>query len=115
MPDPLTDRIAAATQVVKERGEAYGHPSDDFARASAIEAVVMQCPDPELRHVLLLLGTKLARLVHSPQHEDSWIDIAGYALTAGMVIDRRREGKPSARDIYGGRIITHNKTEDPYK
>lgn len=81
--------LSAATNVTKERGEVYGHPYDDFGRAAALKAVVAECPDERIRHVLEMICTKMARLIHSPDHLDSWIDVAGYARTAVMVLDKR--------------------------
>lgn len=78
---------AAVSLVTDDRGSVYGHPKDDFGRAVRLKAVVAECPDPLVRHVLEMLCVKIARLVQSPWHLDSWIDIAGYARTGVMVID----------------------------
>lgn len=83
--------IANVVALTDNRGADYGHPIDDFRRAAALKDVVTECPDPELRHVMEMICVKLARLIHSPNHLDSWCDIAGYARTAGMVMDRRAE------------------------
>ena len=79
--------------LTKRRGEVYGHPAVDFGRASAMKSVIADCPDPRLRHVLDMIATKVARLVETPTHYDSWVDIAGYARTACMVIDAQKEGR----------------------
>jgi hypothetical protein len=39
---------------------------------------------------LLMIGMKLARLRHNPSHEDSWVDVAGYAacgMEVGVKVD----------------------------
>jgi len=36
-----------------------------------------------------MVGLKMARLVNSPDHEDSWVDIIGYA----GVWDKMRRGE----------------------
>lgn len=81
----------AMGSVTQQRGAVYGHPADDFRRASGIEAIVAECPDPRIRHVLFMIGTKMARLIETPDHVDSWIDIAGYARTACMVLDKEHD------------------------
>lgn len=82
---------AAIKDITERRGSVYGHPADDFRRAAALKAVVAECQDELIRHVLEMICVKLARLISSPDHADSWIDCAGYARTAMMVHDRRKE------------------------
>lgn len=76
-----------------ERQRDYGHPAHHFALASQIKEAVKACPDPEMRHILEVLADKMARLVNSPSHYDSWLDVAGYARTAMMVMDHRMENE----------------------
>lgn len=78
---------AALSRVNEDRGAVYGHPAEDFAIAAKIKDAIRPCPDPRIRHVLEMIATKMARLCTSPYHLDSWIDIAGYARTATMVMD----------------------------
>jgi hypothetical protein len=93
---PKTDAFDAAlskqANVTADRGKVYGHPYDDFGRAAAIKAAVADCPDLRIRHVLEMIAVKMARLTHSPDHLDSFIDIAGYARTGVMVLDRQKGG-----------------------
>ena len=90
---PLGDRRqrfdAAVQTITKERGEAYGHPVDDFNTASQIKHALTPCKDPVVRHALEMIGVKMARLCHTPDHLDSLIDIAGYARTIAMIHDER--------------------------
>lgn len=81
--------------VNEERGQAYGHPSVDFDRANRLKAVIADCPDPRARHALEMICVKMARLIQSPDHLDSWIDIAGYARCGVMVTehDGRADGE----------------------
>jgi uncharacterized protein DUF6378 len=79
----------AIANVTLERGEIYGHPEDNFSRLSIMANGLRDCQDPILREVLYMILSKVARLVHSPDHLDSWIDIAGYARTGTMIMDRR--------------------------
>lgn len=82
---------AAIQTITKERGKDYGHPADDFARVDLIKQAVADCPHPAIRHALEMIGVKLARLTTSPDHLDSVIDIAGYARTIVMILDREKE------------------------
>jgi hypothetical protein len=87
----------ALAKVNEDRGAVYGHPFDDFDRAQALLAVVAECKEPTLRHALGMICVKIARLINTPTHLDSWIDIAGYARTAAMCLDRLEEDKTSDR------------------
>lgn len=86
--------------LTKRRGEVYGHPAVDFARAASLKAIVQDCPDPRLRHVLEMLCVKMARLINTPTHLDSWVDIAGYARTACMVIDYKETTNANKEDRF---------------
>lgn len=86
------DRLIKGT-VNKARAKEYGHPADHFACSAALKTTLRKHfkGDPRLLHALEMQCDKMARLCHSPDHFDSWLDIAGYARTACMVIDRIEE------------------------
>lgn len=42
---------------------------------------------------LLMIGLKLARVAKSPDHRDSWLDIAGYVGCVDILQQERRDGK----------------------
>lgn len=85
----LTEQFdASIVSTVKERGNLYSHPSVDFARVALIKRAVADCPNPKIRHALEMIGVKMARLAVTPDHFDSIIDIAGYARTIAMILDR---------------------------
>lgn len=93
----MTDRLSsfndAITKVNDQRGNVYGHPSIDFGRADRLKAVIAECQNPLARHALEMIAVKIARLIQTPTHLDSWIDIAGYARTGVMVTDIKTENK----------------------
>lgn len=74
-----------------ERQAVYGHPSENFRRIAALQAVTAECADPELRVALDAIMVKVARLIQTPDHIDSWIDCGGYARCAVMILDHRKE------------------------
>ena len=90
-PTPTEIFDAAIRQVTQQRGEVYGHPSDNFARIALIKDAVRDCPDPLVRHALEMIGVNMARLVETPYYQDGPIDIAGYARTIPMIIERSIE------------------------
>ena len=86
---PLAAFDEAVASITQRRGADYGHPADDFARVAKIAEVVRECDDELIRHVLYMIAVKMCRIVETPDHLDSWVDIAGYARTAVMIMDRR--------------------------
>lgn len=87
-PDRLDQFNATINKVNDQRGNVYGHPKIDFGRVDRLKAVIAECPDPLARHALEMIAVKIARLIQTPDHLDSWIDIAGYARTGVMVTDK---------------------------
>ena len=74
--------------VMGDRNRTYGPPTEDFARTARILTAMglrMVGADGKVRdlaahdHALILLAVKLSRLCNDPQHQDSWVDVAGYA------------------------------------
>lgn len=54
-----------------------------------MRSIVDECQDPQIREILAMVVTKVARLVQTPDHLDSWVDVAGYARCAAMLLNDR--------------------------
>lgn len=89
-PGILAQFDATYAVVTADRRDIYGDPLDTYRRVSALRTVVDECPDPQLREIIGMVATKLVRLVQTPDHLDSWIDVAGYARTGAMLLDSRQ-------------------------
>ena len=76
--------------IPQERMKEYDHPLDNFRRIDLIKQAVKDCEDAEVRHALEMIGVKMARLVTTPDHQDSIDDIQGYAETINMIWAKRR-------------------------
>ena|ERR1700722_4530635 len=95
---------AAIDACCGDRALNYGKPEDNFQRITILwsawvhirkepsDSVVPFSPfDVAIMNILL----KIARLANSPGHEDSWIDIAGYAACgADITGTSTQEAKP---------------------
>ena len=81
------DKFDEILRGLGERSATYGHPLNSFRRIDQIKDAVRECPDAALRHALEMIGVKMSRLVVTPDHFDSWVDIAGYARAAVMILD----------------------------
>jgi len=81
-----------------ERGSVYGDfPGNLFLRVqimSAIDArykaVNGQSLTNEQRHLFQDVIAKLARLAATPNHQDSWHDLAGYATLVEGVLNEKQ-------------------------
>ncbi len=98
----------ALRYVTKDRANAYGTPEDNFGNIAAIwneqgyrrfDQYGEPCKITATDVALMMVGMKLARLKFNPTHDDSWIDIAGYAA-CGM--DTAGATKPEVEHIYTG-------------
>ena len=74
-----------------ERDELYGHPRDNLARIARIWSVILGVDVSPEEVAACMVGLKLARLAQTPNHADTWIDIAGYAETWGLLQEPREE------------------------
>ena len=91
----------AYAKVTADRRDVYGDPLDTYRRVAALRTVVDECADPQLREIIGMVATKLVRLVQTPDHLDSWVDVAGYARTAAMLLDSRQRNFASSRESSG--------------
>ena len=100
MEDPRRQLLEDAADIVTGgRAQVYGGPEDNFARIASLQEVYLTLvlearPEPILPHDVAILNIlqKVARLVESPNHRDSWLDIAGYAACGYVCTDQ--EGAP---------------------
>lgn len=85
--------LEEANQLVTvERQLIYGHPLDDFTSVvRASRALGINPLDGPKSHALYMVLVKLSRLSATPDHRDSLIDIAGYARTYEMILDKEKE------------------------
>lgn len=75
-----------------DRQNAYGHPLDDFTKVSEMTKTITDSNiDPALKHALYMIQVKISRLLKTPDHIDSIVDIAGYANTYAMILDKKKQ------------------------
>lgn len=61
------------------RQENYGRPEKNFANIATYWSVYLGRDIKAVDVAAMMILMKLARLENNPKHEDSWVDIAGYA------------------------------------
>ena len=71
-----------------DRQKVYGHPIEDFTKVARLTEVISESNiDPRLKHSLYMLQVKIARLLKTPDHHDSIVDMAGYVNTYAMCLE----------------------------
>lgn len=74
------DTLQAASELVHgARQDDYGTPTESFTRIAALWTPILGLDVQPHQVALCMAMVKAARLVRSPGHADSWIDLAGYA------------------------------------
>lgn len=68
-----------AANVVAERRAQYGDAANAMAAIADRWSVMLGCKVTPAQVVLCLIDLKLVRLARDPVHEDSAIDVCGYA------------------------------------
>jgi len=71
------------------RQENYGSPEKNFANIALYWSVYLSRDIKPTDVALMMVLMKLARLENKPDHEDSWIDIAGYAANGAELASHR--------------------------
>jgi hypothetical protein len=79
----------AANAVLSSRASAYGAAENNFANIAALWNAYLRMigsrPLVGGDVAIMMVQLKLARLATNPTHEDSWVDIAGYAACGAAV------------------------------
>jgi len=80
----LSDWLSDAGNTLDDRGLEYGDPRHNLLRIYKIARLLgIQLRDPA-DVALLFIATKLSRMVESPEREDSYLDLIGYAAILGF-------------------------------
>lgn len=70
------------------RQQDYGHPADDFAKTAKMWSVIFGFEVTAEQVPLAMVAVKISRQLNRPTR-DNLVDIAGYANTLDMVIERK--------------------------
>ena len=88
-----------------QRADDYGDAQSNFQRMADLVNPIIRKADGNLTATdmaLVMIQVKIARLQESPDHEDSWIDIAGYAALGAQIAITAPERSPTAPSKANG-------------
>jgi hypothetical protein len=92
--------LTEANRIVNgARADQYGGPENSFSKIASLWTAYLSSMDEEVNIspsdvACMMTLLKIARLYNSPDHQDSWVDVAGYAACGAEV------AKPSYRDMF---------------
>lgn len=69
----------AAEAVLKSRQDAYSAPENNFKNIAGLWSAYKSVKFTRADVSAMLALVKIGRLMTTPDHQDSWIDLAGYA------------------------------------
>ena len=79
MSSPAEKFLKHVAQVMAERSTQYGDAATNMSAIAARWSTTLGREVTAAQVVLCLLDLKLTRLAHDPTHEDSAVDVCGYA------------------------------------
>ena len=75
--------INEALATVQERGATYADPATNHFRIAQLWSAYLERAIEPSEVAMCMALVKIARLMESPQHDDSYIDLVAYAAIAG--------------------------------
>jgi hypothetical protein len=94
MSTPAEMFLRHVANVIAERSTQYGDATDNMATIAKRWSATFGREITPAQVVLCLLDLKLARLAHDPTHEDSAVDVCGYAaLLRELIQTSNMEGR----------------------
>ena len=83
--------LDACKIALNSRGQHYGKVLENHQRIASIWSIILGIKVTEEQVALLMVGLKMARLIETPTHQDSMLDIAGYAAVMSECIEEKKK------------------------
>lgn len=77
--------LQSATDLYRERGLDYGHPSDNMARAARLISAYLEMPVEDYQVSVILALVKIGRSIEDSGKIDTWVDACSYLAIAGAL------------------------------
>ena len=75
----------AARLTAQDRNKNYGDPYTNHKRIADLRSVILGIDVTPSQVALCMVQVKIARLIETPTHEDSFVDGAAYMAIAGEI------------------------------
>ena len=89
--DEVPEKVGMLQQahnlIYGDRQQEYGPAKENLQNIADLWSVVLGIPVTADQVALCMIQVKVARLTRSPDHTDSWVDIAGYVGVKQKMID----------------------------
>jgi hypothetical protein len=83
--------LKLAHDTVVERGKVYGNAKENMERTATMWGEVLKTKVTGAEVALCMIQAKIARLIETPNHIDSIVDIAGYAAVLRDCVEEENE------------------------
>ena len=78
------DILAQAEKMINgPRAKDYGDAHENHERIAKMGSVLLERDVTVAQVYQCMIAVKLSRLIETPGHEDSWLDICGYSALGG--------------------------------
>jgi hypothetical protein len=78
------DILAKAEKMINgPRAKDYGDAHENHQRIAMLWSVLLNKEITVAQVYQCMIAVKLSRLIETPEHEDSWLDICGYGALGG--------------------------------
>lgn len=82
--------LDACKVALNSRGQHYGKVLENHNRIAKIWSIILGIKVTEEQVALLMVALKVARLIETPTHQDSMLDIAGYAAVMSECVEEKK-------------------------
>lgn len=86
-------------EIVHQRGNVYSHPYSNHKRIAELWSAYLEFPITAFQASVMQILVKISRLVETPGHYDSLVDIAGYARVAHMIDEVMRSDSANREEF----------------
>ena len=82
--------LKKTADVIQARGDSYGDITECHKRIADLWSVILDKKVEPEQVALCMIALKIARLMESPDHTDSWQDIIGYTMTGYECVNGKK-------------------------